>query len=167
MNSKAMFISASVSILTAIMVMFLSAMVLDLRGEVQAFREASVTRKDLVQVRVPEMRLFAEERCTTCHSERRFLTEHESSAELLRHVEQMAALPDVEMSPEEVKKAHASLNVLKCTQCHDTEALKVMAVKSDSERLAVINEMADKPRSMISRDDIEDINKSFERIFGF
>ena len=167
MSPRASFLNTVLSIFVSVMLILLCAMVLNLRGEIQTLRRESVTREDLVQTRVPELRVFAEEKCTTCHTERKFLGEHMSPSQLESHVAQMAAMPDVKLSDEEVAKVHASLNVMKCMQCHDSIVLKELALKSQEERLGVINRMIEKQGSRISSEEMDGIDRSFEMILGF
>ena len=167
MSPRATFLNSVLSIFMAVMLLLLCAMVLNLRGEIQTLRGETVTHKDLVQARIPELRVFAEEKCTSCHTERRFLNEHMSQSELELHVEQMAAMPDVRLSDQEVAKVHASLNIMKCMQCHDSTVLKELALKSQDERLGVINRMIEKQGSRISSEEMDSIDRSFEMILGF
>jgi len=167
MSPRATFLNTVLSIFMAVMLLMLCAMVLNLRGEIQTLQRETVTHKDLVQARIPELRVFAEEKCTSCHTERRFLGEHMSPSELDLHVEQMAAMPDVKLSDQEIAKVHASLNIMKCMQCHDSSVLKELALKSEGERLSVITRMIEKPGSQISSEEIDDIDRSFEMILGF
>ncbi|MFQ6104289.1 MAG: hypothetical protein ACE5OP_08345 [Candidatus Glassbacteria bacterium] len=167
MSPRAQFLTTALTVFVGVMIVFVTAMLLSLRNEVMELKESMVTEETLAQSRVPQLRLFAEEECTSCHTERRFLTEHRTSDQLMAIVKKMGAMPDVHLTDREVNLVHASLNVLKCTQCHESDVLKSLALKSESERLAIIKAMAKKRGSRITPEEVMSIHKGLELILGF
>ena len=64
-------------------------------------------------------------------------------------------------------KIHASLELLRCTQCHGADRLRGLAIKSSAERMRIIRDMIAKPGSSITPDEVTRISRSFEQMLGF
>jgi hypothetical protein len=79
----------------------------------------------------------------------------------------MEALPDVRLSKEEVDKIHASLDLLRCSQCHGVDQLRKLAIKSPAERMRIVREMAGRPSSAIAPDEVTRILRAYEQLVGF
>ena len=94
MDSRYRFIVGFLTVLNAILTLLLCGLVRDTRQDVNALLEVLATKQDLVNVRVPKLTFFHEEKCTTCHTERKFSGEHNIRGQIERAVAHMGALPD-------------------------------------------------------------------------
>jgi hypothetical protein len=167
MDARFRLVIGFVVVLNALLIVILCGVVMDTRGEVRALRNVLATKQDLVNVAAPRLAFFAEKRCTTCHSERRFLGPHNVRGEIEAALAHMRALPDTQFTDEELAEIHGSLAALRCTQCHGADKLRMLAIKSPAERMQIIQEMIAKPGSNIGPDQVEEISRSFEHLLGF
>jgi hypothetical protein len=167
MDARFRFVAGFVTVLNALLVIILCGVVMQTRDEVRGLHDVLATKQDLVNVAAPKLTLFTEEKCTSCHSERRFAGEHNVRGEIEQAVAHMSALPDAKFSEEDLAKIHGSLTLLRCTRCHGADKLRLLAIKSPEERMQIIREMVAKPGSNISPDETEEISRSFEQLLGF
>lgn len=159
-----------VIIATAIVLVFACSIMMSLRAEVKALKDQLATKEDLVAVKTAGMNLsFTQEKCTRCHTERRFAGDHANGTKkgIAQMIHNMEAQPDVKLSHADVRKIHASLNLMKCASCHSAEEVKKLALMTDAEQTAVIRTMQRTPGSKISPDEIDDIKASFQVLMGF
>jgi hypothetical protein len=76
-------------------------------------------------------------------------------------------MPDAHFTDQDMAKIHASLSLLRCKSCHSEEKLRLLALKSPEERMAVIQRMALQPGSNLNPDEVESIHTSYQQLFGF
>jgi len=150
-----------------ILLVFVSNMVLQVREDIKALEETMATKVDLAKVKVGELKLFHQEECTRCHTERKFLGPHASSDDLMGAIKRMNTLPDAHLSQHELDKLHASMLVEKCLHCHGKDTLALMALKSEGERMQTVSRMQKKEDSGILPGEVGDISKSFNQLLGF
>jgi len=155
------------SILSLVLVLFLTSQVTRLRGQVADLTEVLATKDDLVRVSTPQMKFFHEEKCTSCHTERRFAGEHSSKGQIEAALAHMKAMPDATFTEDDMAKIHSSLQLLRCASCHGEEQLRLLALKSPEQRMDVIRRMAAMPGSNISPDEAESIQRAYQQLFGF
>lgn len=167
MDSRYRFVVGFLTVLNACLTMLLCGLVRDTRHDVNALRDVLATKQDLVNVAAPKLPRLHEEKCTSCHSARRFAGEHNVRGQIeaaLAHMEQM---PDTSFTKDDVARVHASLQLLRCAQCHGADQLRALAIKSPADRMRIVREMADRPASRISPDEVSAILRSFELLGGF
>jgi hypothetical protein len=167
MDSRYQFVVGFLTVLNALLVLLLCGLVRDTRHEVNALRTVLATKQDLVNVAVPKLTFFHEEKCTGCHTERKFAGEHNVRGQIEQAVAHMQALPDAGFTDQDMAKIHGSLDLLRCTQCHGADKLRTLAIKSPAERMRVIREMVGKPGSGISPDEVARIGRAYEQLVGF
>jgi hypothetical protein len=167
MDSRYQFVVGFLTVLNALLVLLLCGLVRDTRHEVNALRTVLATKQDLVNVAVPKLTFFHEEKCTGCHTERKFAGEHNVRGQIEQAVAHMQALPDAGFTDQDMAKIHGSLDLLRCTQCHGADKLRTLAIKSPAERMRVIREMVGRPGSGISPDEVARIGKAYEQLVGF
>lgn len=167
MDSRYRFVVGFLVVLNAILTMLLCGLVRDTRHDVNALRDVLATKQDLVNVAAPKLTMSQEENCTSCHTERRFAGEHNVRGQIETALAHMEKMPDVPFSREDTARIHASLQLLRCAKCHDADQLRQLAIKSPAERIRNIREMAAKPGSGISPDEVAAILKSYEQLTGF
>lgn len=168
MDARFRFVVGFVGLLNALLIIVLCGVVMDTRDDVQGLRDVLATKQDLINVAMPRMSFFHEEKCTTCHSERRFAGPHGNDrAHMEQALASMQAMSDTDFTDEDMARIHGSLAMLKCVQCHGTENLRKLSIKSPEERMQIIREMIAMPESNISPDEAEEINRSFEQMMGF
>jgi hypothetical protein len=155
------------SVLSLVLIAFLTSQVGALRSEFVGLRGALATKEDLVRVSVPPVEFFHEEKCTGCHAERRFAGEHNTRGEMESALAHMKSLPDARFSDEDMGKIHASLQMLRCKSCHGADRLRTLALKTSEERMEIIRRMVNKPGSNLTEDDVSSIHASFQQIWGF
>jgi hypothetical protein len=167
MDARFRFVIGFVGVLNVLLVIILCGVVMETRQDVRGLQEVLVTKQDLVNVAAPRLTLFAEEKCTSCHSERRFLGPHNARGEIEQAIAHMSALPDTKFTDEDLAKIHSSLALLRCTQCHGADKLRLLAIKSPEDRMQIIRDMIAKPGSKIGPDEAEEISGSFDQLLGF
>jgi hypothetical protein len=79
----------------------------------------------------------------------------------------MHAMPDAGFTDQDMAKIHASLELLRCTQCHGRDTLRTLAIKSPTERMRIVREMIAKPRSNITPDEASRILRAYHQMVGF
>lgn len=167
MDSRYRFIVGFLTVLNAILTLLLCGLVRDTRQDVSALRDVLATKRDLVNVSIPKLTFFHEEKCTRCHTERKFAGEHNIRGQIERAVAHMGAMPDAPFSKEETAKIHASLELFRCSQCHGTDQLRQLAIKSPADRMRIVREMTARPGSRISPDEAGRILRAYEQMVGF
>jgi hypothetical protein len=167
MDNRYRFVVSFLLVLNTLLTALLCGLIRDTRQDVNALREVLATKQDLVNVAVPKLTLFHEEKCTGCHTERRFAGPHKVRGGIEHAVAQMNRLPDVRIAKKELDKVHASLDLLGCSQCHGADQLRRLVLKSPAERKQIVREMVAKPNSNITPDEATKILRSFEQLVGF
>jgi len=167
MDNRNRFVVVFLTVLNAFLTLLLCGLVRDTRQDVVALRSVLASKQDLVNVAAPKLTFFHEEKCTTCHSERKFAGDHNVRGQVEQAVIHMGRMPDAGFTSEDAARIHDSLQVFRCSQCHDTDQLRRLAIKSPADRMRIIREMIAKPGSRISPDEAARILRSFERMVGF
>jgi len=167
MDSRYQFVVGFLTILNALLILLLCGLVRDTRHELNELRTVLATKQDLVNVAAPKLAFFHEEKCTSCHTERRFAGEHNVRGQIEQAVAHMRALPDAGFTDQDMAKIHSSLELLRCTQCHGADKLRTLAIKSPAERMRIIREMVGKPGSGITPDEVSQISRAYQQLLGF
>jgi hypothetical protein len=167
MDARFRFVVGFVTVLNVLLVIILCSVVMDTRDAVRGLHDVLATKQDLVNVAAPKLTFFHEDKCTTCHTERRFAGRHDVRGEIEQAVAHMSTFPDAGFTDEDLAKIHGSLSALRCVQCHGADRLRSLAIKSPEQRMQVIREMIAKPGSNISPDEAEEISRSLEQMIGF
>lgn len=167
MDSRYQFVVGFLTVLNALLILLLCGLVRDTRHEMNALRTVLATKEDLVNVTMPKLAFFHEEKCTGCHTERKFAGEHNLRGQIERAVAHMRAMPDAGFSEQDMAKIHASLDLLRCTQCHGAERLRALAIKSPTDRMRIVREMIARPRSNITPDETARILRAYDQLVGF
>jgi hypothetical protein len=167
MDKRYQFVVGLLTVLNVLLTALLCGLVRDTRRDVEALNTVLATKQDLVNVAVPKLTFFHEEKCTTCHTERKFAGEHNVRGQIERAVAHMGRMADAPFTREETAKIHASLELFRCSQCHGTDQLRRLAIKSPAERMRVVREMIAKPGSRISPDESTRILRAYEQMVGF
>ena len=167
MDSRYQFVVGFLTILNALLVLLLCGLVRDTRHEINELRTVLATKQDLVNVAAPKLTFFHEEKCTGCHTERKFAGEHNMRGQIEQAVAHMRALPDAGFTDQDMAKIHASLELLRCTQCHGADKLRTLAIKSPADRMRIVREMVARPNSTITPDEVTRILRAYEQVVGF
>lgn len=167
MDARFRFVVTFTVVLNALLAVILCGVVMQTRDDVRALQDVLATKQDLINVAAPRLTFFHEEKCTRCHSERRFAGPHDTRGQIEQALAHMSGLPDSGLTQEDLARVHGSLTLLRCTQCHGADKLRLLAIKSPEERMQVIREMIARPGSNITPDEAEEINRSFEDMLGF
>lgn len=167
MDNRYRFVTVFTTLLSALLMIFLCGLVRDTRKEVRELRAVLASKQDLVNVAAPRLAFFHEDKCTSCHTERRFAGPHNTRGQIEQALAHMSALPDTLFSEDELARIHSSLTLLRCTQCHGADKLRALAIKSPEERMQIIREMIAKPGSNITPDEAKAIGRSYELLVGF
>ena len=167
MDSRNRFVVVLMTVLNVILTLLMAGLVRDTRQDIGALQDVLATKQDLVNVAAPNLKLVHEEKCTSCHTERKFAGEHNTRGQIERAVEHMGQMPDATFTQDDMARIHASLDLFRCSQCHGTDQLRRLAIKSPEERMKIIREMIAKPRSQITPDETMQILRAFERLVGF
>jgi hypothetical protein len=167
MNARFRFLLGFMVVLNGILLVLISGMLVNLNSELDGLRNVLATKQDLVSVSMPEMRFFHEEKCTSCHTERRFAGDHNVRGEIEAAVSHMQQMPDAGFTDDDVARIHSSLSLLRCTKCHGEEKLFGLALESPEERMTIIRDMIAQPGSMIGPDETQEIQRAYGEVFGF
>ena len=167
MDNRYRFVVSFLLVLNTLLTGLLCGLLRDTRQDVNALRAVLASKQDLVNIAGPKLTLFHEEKCTSCHTERRFAGSHEAGDQIERIVAQMSKLPDVHISKKDQDKIHASLELLRCSQCHGADQLRQLAIKSPAERKRTVREMVAKPGSRLTPDEVTRVLRAYEQMIGF
>jgi hypothetical protein len=167
MNARFQFVLCFCAVTSVLLLTLLAGQVRTLRVEIRALNDQVATREDLVAAQAPEMRLLHEEKCTSCHTERRFAGEHNTRGEIDAAMVHMQAMPDAGFTDEDMAKIHASLTLLRCARCHAVEKLRGLSLRTPEERMDLIRTMMSKPGSGLTSDEADEINRAYQQVIGF
>lgn len=167
MENRYQFVVGFLTILNAVIIVLVAGLVRDTRQDVNALREVLASKQDLVNIAGPKLTMFHEEKCTTCHTERRFAGPHKGRAEIEQAVAEMSRMPGARITKKELDKIHSSLELLRCSQCHGADQLRQLAIKSPTERMRIVREMVAKPGSRLTPDEVTEILRAYEQMIGF
>jgi hypothetical protein len=168
MDARFRFVVGFVGVLNALLIIILCGVAMETRQDIQGLKDVLVTKQDLMNVAAPKLTMFYEDKCTSCHTERRFAGPHSNMPGKIDHaLAEMEALPDTGFTDEDLAKIHGSLALLRCARCHGADKLQLLAIKTPEERMQIIKEMIAKPGSNISPDEAEEIARSYEQLLGF
>ncbi len=167
MEKRYQFVVGFLTILNALLIVLLAGLIRDTRQDVNALRDVLASKQDLVNIAAPKLTLFHEEKCTGCHTERRFASPHTGQGKIEQIVAQMSKLPDARITKKDLDKIHASLELLRCSQCHEADRLRQLAIKSPADRKRIVREMIAKPGSNITPDETMRILRAYEQMVGF
>ncbi len=167
MDARFRFIVGLLVLVNAVLGVFLCSLIVTLQADVAQLQNVLATKEDILTVSAPRMELFHEEKCTTCHTERRFAGAHNVRGEIEIALEHMKDKPDVALGDEDMAKIHASLTLLRCTRCHDADLLRSLALATPGARLETVRRMIPKPGSGISPDESAEILRALEQSVGF
>ncbi|OGL67443.1 MAG: hypothetical protein A3J27_10250 [Candidatus Tectomicrobia bacterium RIFCSPLOWO2_12_FULL_69_37] len=156
-------------LVTAIVVVFVAQLTLEVRSELVRVKTAIQAIRTDPKAREASLQPFAvfDEKCVSCHSDRKFLGVHGTSSELQGIIAKMEKLPDVHLSAQERDRVHASLELLKCVRCHGEVNLKKLAPMGTAERLEIIRRMREKPDSGMAPEESAEILRAYQKIQGF
>jgi hypothetical protein len=162
MDTPFRFLVGILVVLSSVLLLFLCGLVVELRGDVEGLQEVLASKQDLLSIGGAKIRWFHEEKCTTCHSERRFAGAHNTRGEMEAALAHMRSMPDTRFSDDDMAKIHASLTLLRCRTCHGEEKLRILALKSPEERMEIIRRMIAKPGSNLSPDEAVAIDRGYQ-----
>jgi hypothetical protein len=156
------------TIITAIIVVFIAQILLDVKGELKEVKTA-MRNMEQEKIRSASFKPFAvlEENCTSCHNERKFMGIHGNESEITNIIQFMDKMPDVHISPQDVDKIHGSLHLLKCVKCHEEDQLRILGAKSISEQRDVLERMSKKSGAKILSEEIDHIIQTLLQVQGF
>jgi hypothetical protein len=162
-------ITLFVALLNVILLLTLAGVVSSVRQEVGAIRKDALTLDDLARYVAPVKSPadFLDEKCTTCHADRRFLAGHGGPAEIQRVIQRMEALPDAHISVGDRDKIHGALLLMKCQRCHTEDIYNRMAALNQKEREAMALRMWEKSGTTLSHEELLEILKAYDQIQGF
>lgn len=167
-EAKARIFTTFATMVIAMLVVFQISLLMHLQDEVASLKEVLATKEDVVAVRTAGVDLsFEQQKCTRCHTERRFAGEHTTENGLTQVIQRMGRHPDLSLSDKDVQKVHASLTLLQCASCHSSDQIKKLALLNEDQQIAKIREMQSKPGSRISPDEVKGIQESFHILVGF
>lgn len=162
-------ITLFVALLNAIILLTLAGVVSGLRQEVGAIRQDVLTLEDLTRYVAPVKSPadFLDEKCTSCHADRRFLAVHGSATEVSQVLQKMESLPDAHISVGDRDKIHNALLLMKCQTCHSEEIFNRMAALNQKERQLSVLRMWEHSGTNMSRQELLEILKAYDQIQGF
>ena len=157
-----------IALLNAVLVIFLAQMTVNVRQQVSGLEKQLDRIEDLSQhvqqVRSPGE--YLEERCGTCHTERRYLgASGVTDAEKL--IERMNAFPDAHIAVEERDNLYGALKMMKCQRCHTDEVFSRLAMLNSKEHSTTILRMWEHAGTELSRQEVVEALKAFERLQEF
>ena len=152
-------------LLNAILIMLVVGLLRTTRADLSQIRSEMATRDDIVAVAVPRIELSQQGKCDRCHTELRYAGEKNTRrANIAGALAHMRTLPDAGLTDEEMERLTASLDLLRCTGCHDVDVLRSMALESEERRLEIIRRCISRPGSNISPDKATDILRAYHVI---
>ena len=168
MDAKSRMLVIFLLFVNTIVVVALCSLTYQFMVEVRELGSVLATKTDLQAARTTDNALlFQEEKCTRCHTERRFAGMHGTEDGLLGVIKRMQKLSDSRIQESDVSRIHASLALLKCTRCHTTDKLEQLGLLGNEMQLSTLRRMQQKPQSQISPDELANIRQAFHIIQGF
>ena len=170
MSPKSRFIVMFLLMSNTLLLVLLINIILKTQDDVISLQEVLATKTDLINLKQTGAESVLEKECTKCHSINRFVNFHGSEQELIQLIKQMQTASGEIFDPGDVEKIHASLELLKCSQCHIGQGeIKRLGLKSEGEQKEIIRQMLIKSNTNIPDDEteVENIQEAYGEIYGF
>jgi len=147
-------------IVNLILTVMVCNMVFGLRQQMSRLGEP-ITKSDLIAVAAPTMEMSFMDKCTRCHSEKRFADV--PTDELHLAVLQMQKLPDTNITDSDVAKIEASLAL----RDFSADTLRQMVLMPDTQRLETIGQVKNTPGSApITQEEARQILQAYKTLLG-
>ena len=154
-----------VVVVNLILTIALVTQVRELQRRIASLPPDLASKTDIAMLRPLRIRQILRQNCAECHSARRLgATVTMEPTEIQHTLERMQNHPGANIPPGELERIAASLLVLRCARCHGEEALNLMALKTQPERLATIRRMAALPGSGVRPDQVNAIAEAFRKL---
>jgi uncharacterized membrane protein len=143
----------------------LTIMVLDQvdrsREEVRSLASELATKQDLAMFRPLGIDRVIGNRCSTCHSARRFAaTLGMEGRELISTITRMSAHAKGEIPEDEFERIAAALFVRRCTTCHGESVISRLLLKPEDERIRFLREKVAMPGSGFRTDQVGELARA-------
>jgi hypothetical protein len=158
------------SVFGAIILVLLLAMLAGLRGEVRELKAAVRDIEEQPAANAARTPLsLVEGRCTGCHTERKFAGLRAAESDWAAIVTKMSRLPDARQhfAPREAERLTAALQLFSCTGCHSAGAFAKLEAMTRQQRAEVLTRMRHKNGASLTRDQLNAILRSYEKLQGF
>jgi hypothetical protein len=141
-------------------------MLVGIRNEMKGLNDVATT-SDVLAAAIPadHFEMPFRQKCTRCHTERRFAGMDGSPDEMLSIVRRMQGHPNADIGDDDVTKIQASLTILKCTVCHTSDRLRKLSLMNDEEQLSTIRSMHEKHGGpAITREEARQIQEAYKQL---
>jgi len=155
-----------------ILLIFVTQMMLSLRGEVATLKDELVTKHQLANLASclgppdPAMAKL-EGTCTSCHTKETFAEAHGYDMDVHQLVTRMSQLSGANIATDEIPTVEAALTFMKCAHCHTIDRLKELAILEPQERWDMIVRMMKEPGATISQEDAQRIRDFYGDFWGW
>lgn len=164
--------SAAIFGLAVLLNLILTVLLLDqvtrTRGEVDALKAELASKQDIAMLRPIRVREILQQRCESCHTERRFAASWDMDpTEVLTTIQRMRSHPGGEKIPgEEVLRIEAALILFRCTSCHQESVLSRLVLMPAKERTRFLRGKVAMPGSGFRADQAGVVIQAFELLAG-
>ena len=164
--------SAAIFGIAVLLNLILTVLLLDqvtrTRGEIDGLKRELASKQDVAMLRPIRVTEILEERCESCHTERRFAaTWAMDPNEVLTVIERMRSHPGGDAIPgEEVLRIEAALILFRCTSCHEEAVLSRLVLMPREERVRFIRKKVAMPGSGFRSDQVGDVIQAVEGLSG-
>ena len=151
-------------IVNTVLVVFLCNMVFDLRQRVDNMGDVA-TKSDLLAVAGPEIEMHFQDKCTGCHTEKRFADM--PLDQLHRSVLRMRKQPGADIPASDVARIQASLTLFRSGIDFSEKTLGDLALMTDAQRVEAIQELQESAGNQsANKAEIERIVEAYKVLSG-
>jgi hypothetical protein len=135
------------------------------RDEVKVLAEKLATRQDIAMLRPLRVTEILDQRCTSCHTDRRFAaTRDMTEREILDTVARMSSHPGADIPPAEFRRIESALLLFRCTSCHEETVLSRLVLMSGEERYRFLRKKLAMPGSGFRPDQLGLVAEAFKTL---
>ena len=147
--------------------LLLAIMILDqidrTRDDIDALEAKLASKQDLAVLRPLGISRVLEQRCSTCHNERRFARTLEMEGrEIVSTVARMSAHAKGTIPNDEFERIGAALFVRRCTVCHDESVVSRLLLYPEIERQPFLREKVGSLETGFRTDQVGELMRAIE-----
>jgi hypothetical protein len=138
-----------------------------IRDQITDLEGRLASKQDVAMLRPIRINEILEERCESCHTDRRFAALGKMTPrEVLSTIQRMSKHPGANIPPDKVQEIRAALLVFRCTTCHDEGVLSRIALMPRDERAPFLRTKVAMPGSGFRTDQVGELIEAFDTLAG-
>ena len=150
-------------LLNLLLAVFLLARVEGNRKLVLGLYGELATKQDVAMLRPIRVGEILEQRCETCHTNRRFAgLAGMSEREVLATIDRMRSHPGADIPADEIQEIESALLLFRCTACHGEAVLSRLVLMPPDERVRFMRSKVLMPGSGFRPDQVGQLIEAFD-----